>query len=177
MGAVTGTSSGSYRSIFVEKIQGIVNSVSLDEEKHATVLRFVVAVGEEQIPVEMRGQAVKGVLADGHEVAIEAAGGRGTDGILRPKAVENLTTRSRVSVSHAVPRNVGRIALEIGVSIVSGALGTVVTAQLMQSGTQQRGASPLSMGLALAVGLGVAALVFYLMTVRRRRGAAEPGNE
>ncbi len=156
----------------MEKIQGIVNNVSLGEEKHASVLRFVVAVDEEHIPVEMRGQSVQGVLADGHEVAIETPGGRGSDGILRTRTIENLTTRSTVSVSRAVLRSVGGLALEIVVSIVSGALGTVVTTELMQFGVQERGVSSWSIGVAAAVGLGVAVLVFYFISIRRRRRSA-----
>ena len=65
--------------MLVENIQGIVSSLRLDEEKSAMVLRFVVDAGEQQVPVEMRGQAVRGILELGHEVAIETPGGRGDE--------------------------------------------------------------------------------------------------
>lgn len=150
------------------KIQGTVGSVRVDEERHATVLRFVVASGEERIPVEMRGQEVQGVLEVGDEVAIEAPGGRDPDGVLRPKAVDNLTTSSRVVVSQTLMRRLGRSMLNVGVSIAAGAVSTVVATLAMEGGVEARGVSVVPGVIALAIGLAVAALVFYLIAIRRR---------
>jgi hypothetical protein len=155
--------------MLVGKIQGTVGSVRVDEERHATVLRFVVTSGEEQIPVEMRGQEIKGVLEVGHEVAIEAPGGRDPDGVLRPKAVENLTTSSSVVVSQTPMRRLGRSMLNGSVSIAAGAVSTVVATLVMPGGVAPRGVSAVPGVIALAIGLAVAVLVFYLLSIRRRR--------
>jgi hypothetical protein len=161
----------SHRSMVVGKVQGTVGSVRVDEEKHATVLRFVVASGEEQIPVEMRGQEIKGVLEVGHEVAIEAPDGRDPDGVLRPKAVENLTTSSRVVVSQTLMRRLGRFMLDLSVSIAAGVVSTVAATLVMPGGVEARGVSAVPRVVAVAIGLAVAVLVFYLIAIRRRRVA------
>lgn len=152
----------------MSRLQGVVGSVRVDDEKFATVLRFVVTSGEDTIPVEMRGLEVRGVLEVGHEVAIETAGGRDADGVLRPRSVENLTTGSRISVSRTLLKTVGRLVVELGVASVAGVLSTVAATLVMEAGPQERGVSSSSTGVAVAIGLGIGVFVFYLINRRRR---------
>lgn len=107
--------------------QGIVRSVRIDQEGRSSVLRFVVESSNDRIPVEMRGNKVKGVLEAGNEVVIKGRGRRDRDGVIRPREIMNKTTNSLVSVrrKNLLVRFVG-FSFSVAVSVVSGVISAII---------------------------------------------------
>jgi hypothetical protein len=90
-------------------------------EGSRSVLRFVLRVDDDRIvPVEMRGDEVRGVLTEGDRVAID---GFRPGETLRPTSIDDLTTASPVEVW--APTGIGRL-LAHG-ELRTAALSAVVT--------------------------------------------------
>jgi len=167
------------------KVSGTVQGVQTNQEDTNVVLRFKIrSDAGELIPVEMRGRRVCGLLEPGDKVIMNCV--RDRYGVMHPKAVTNLTTRSSVRTkSPGLFGTVIRFLFSAGVSIATGVLTQMAISSFTKSsnvvmrrfnappgapvpysgGTAGSGMAQVELIFAIAVGL----LVFYLMFVRRRR--------
>ena len=103
------------------RVEGTATAVRVDVEGSRSVLRFVLRVDDDRIvPVEMRGDEVRGVLTEGDRVAID---GFRPGETLRPTSIDDLTTASPVEVW--APTGIGRL-LAHG-ELRTAALSAVVT--------------------------------------------------
>lgn len=139
------------------------------------MLRFVVESSNDRIPVEMRGNKVKGVLEVGNEVVIKGRGRRDRDGVIRPREIMNKTTNSLVSVrrKNLLVRFVG-FSFSVAVSVVSGVISAIIAGRFatrtMPVSYPGPGA-PSSRESLLPIVIGAVAglLVFYFVYLRPRR--------
>src|SRR5881397_3091601 len=87
------------REMVIIVVEGTVGALKIEEEGGSRVLRFLVQPDEgAPVPIEMRGEQLRGVLIEGHRVDIRFAGrslDRG-DATLRPRELRNLTTNGVV---------------------------------------------------------------------------------
>jgi hypothetical protein len=163
--------------------EGVVLGVRTEAEGNDVVLRFVLQTeAGERIPVEMRGRKVLGVLSDGDRVRVHTSGAslRGPDGVVRPAQIVDLSTSSVVRVAKAgCARQVLGFLGSLMLSVLAGVLSTLCVSMLTMGNLA---ASPISEGMGgegevpspveaaaepsllipLVIGLGVAAVVFFL---------------
>jgi hypothetical protein len=163
------------------RAEGIARGVRIDREESGVVLRFVLEVDEvTQIPVEMRGKKVIGVLDNGDRVAIYTRGEnvRGRGGVAHPYQVENLRTSSMVRVPYIILwEEVLKFIVGAVISAASGYVTSFLAGLLtgkspvMQSTTPEGqvivGVRPLYLGIAVVVGLIVFFLIYVLPRLRR----------
>jgi hypothetical protein len=127
------------------QVEGVVESMRVDQEGGSVVLRFVLQTdGEARIPVEMRGQKVSGVLRDGDRVrlSVEGKSVRGSDGVARPAKLTNLSTNSVVSVpGGGMVGGMVSLVVSVVVSALSGILSAVLIA-LITGSTLSSSAAP-----------------------------------
>ena len=167
--------------------QGTVHNARIEQEGANVVLRFVLqSEAGERIPVEMRGRKVSGVLEDGDRVSLSVRGQavRGRDGVARPAQISNLTTHSVVRVPRrGCLASLANLLFSLVLSVATGALSTMVVEFIVsgaaygepevvpyyyEEGPQAVAEEPL-LAISLVVGVGVAALIFFLVYVRPRR--------
>jgi hypothetical protein len=180
-------------------IEGVVSSVSVGFESNTQVLRFVVQPDDgNAVPVEMRGEQLRGVLTDGHRVAIEVSGSGHPqrDPTLHPTELRNRTTNALVVMwrpgrikrslrwlgpSQVVPAVVAAL---VGAAVAAG-WGTLVKTQSSETPsphsspcpttgcpapplTLSGSTTPAGLIIAVVVGALVTALVFLRVRHRRR---------
>jgi hypothetical protein len=128
-------------------LEGAVSSRETSEQDGEHVLQFVVTTADaESVAVELRGEKLYGVVADGHRVALVLPKdfGRQEDRTLRPLRLKNLTTGGVVSAYSA---GLGKRALRAGLStakegwmtLVGLVVTAIVTAVLVSIGVQTQG--------------------------------------
>jgi hypothetical protein len=166
-------------------LDGTVERLASTEEADQRVLRFLLHTDSGFVPVEMRGDELRGVVSDGDHV--QFAGSRASDGTAHPRTLTNLTTGAQVELWTA-PRGL-RVARFVGTSAVTAGLGAVVSGLIgvaigavfssRSSGSQSpppgpppsdgsSGWSGTSIGL-LCFLIGLLLIVAYLIRARRRR--------
>lgn len=175
------------------QLQGAAQNVRTEQEQSSVVLRFVVSTVSEQIPIEMRGGQMMGVLNDGDQVLVE--GRRDRDGVIRPRMVRNLSTNSIVQMRGPNPISTfANFVLSAAFAVFTGALSTVLVGLVTrgeeggevaieamelvpEAGGEAipyiaeevvAGGSEAMQFVAIAIGLIVAAIVFYLVYIRPR---------
>lgn len=161
------------------KISGTVQRVQTNQEDKNVVLRFKIrSDAGELIPVEMRGRRVCGLLEAGDQVIMNC--GRDRYGVMHPRVITNLTTRSSVRTrSPGFFSTVIKFLFSIGFSIATGVLTHLIISSFTKSSKSpvseysmprsgnlaNSGMEPVGLILAVAVAL----LVFYLIFIRPRR--------
>ncbi len=162
---------------------GIVKTVRVDQEGQATVLRLVVESRNEDIPVEMRGSEIRGVLEIGDQIVFKGSGKRGRDGVIRPKKLINKTTNSIVEVkSPNIIARFFRFVFSFVFSLISGVLTAGIasiifpTAQDVITPDSDNGFPYPPSGveydaniIPLIIGVVVGLIVFYFTFIKRRR--------
>ncbi len=166
------------------EVSGIAHDVRLDEEGNDVVLRFVLhAEGGERIPVEMRGRKVLGVLNSGDHVRLSTRGSsiRGKGSVARPTVIHNIDTASEIRVrGEGCISQAFKFLGSLLMSIVSGLIiawlsafcGLVAVEQTVAYSFEEAPEAamnePVIAIVPLLIGLGVAALVFFLIYIRPR---------
>jgi hypothetical protein len=164
---------------------GVVESYTASEQAGAQVRQFVVATKEGRpVPVELRGQTISGVIAEGHRVALAAPPDldEQDDRTQRPLRLKNLTTGGTVVVMRP---GLLRRALGLGFfsakEALSALIGALVAATLVVFGLDQGGsgdagfdAPPPEPGVGTLVVLEliwlvIVAVLFYFASYRRWR--------
>jgi hypothetical protein len=145
------------------KIVGVANDVRIDQEGRDVVLRFVVQSSEgDRVPVEMRGNAVRGVLESGDRVALIGTKARDRDGVARPRLIEDQTTSSTIHMARTnfIAKALGFV-LRVIVVLALGAASILLFQYLVDAEMVSLPSSlaidvaPWVSSLALLIGLGV----------------------
>lgn len=166
------------------EVSGIVQDVRLDKEGNDVVLRFVLhAEGGERIPVEMRGRKVMGVLNSGDRVRLSTRGSsiRGQGRVARPTVINNIDTASEIRVrGEGCISQLFKFLGSLLMSIVSGLIIAWLTAFCGLAAVNQTVeysfdeapeaamSEPTLAIVQILIGLGVAAIVFFLIYIRPR---------
>jgi hypothetical protein len=168
---------------------GVVTTFTTGEQGGAQVRQFLVQPEEGMpVPVELRGQSISGVLAEGHTVALAVPPDLDTleDRTQRPTKLKNLTTGGIVTVTQP-----GLVQAALGAGffslkeIVKAVIGGIVPAALVVIGLTQvsegeTGVAPPDEPDATAyivgylIYLGICAAGFYLFVYRRWRWKGGP---
>lgn len=166
------------------EVSGIAQDVRLDEEGKDVVLRFVLHVdGGERIPVEMRGRKVLGVLNSGDRVRLSTRGSsiRGQGRVARPTIIHNIDTASEIRVrGEGCVNQAFKFLGSLLMSVVSGLIiawlsafcGLVAVNQTVEYSFEEAPEAAMSEPtiaiVPILIGLGVAAVVFFLIYIRPR---------
>ncbi|MFQ5879281.1 MAG: hypothetical protein ACE5IZ_03770 [Dehalococcoidia bacterium] len=170
-------------------VEGVVESVRIEQEGSNVVLRFVLRCDDgDRIPVEMRGSKALGVLDDGDRVRLTVRGKRvrGREGVARPGRIANMSTQSVVRVARrSFIGSVINFAFSLGVSVGAGALPVFIGLVLERSVADSDGNGPVPVSfpppefeepakepiflISLVIGVAVALVVFFLVYAWRRR--------
>jgi hypothetical protein len=166
---------------------GVVTSYTAGEQAGAQVRQFVVAPKEGRpVPVELRGETVSGVIADGHCVALAVPRDldKLEDRTQRPLRLKNLTTGGVVTVTRP-----GLLRQALGVGFFSakeiwkGVLSALVGAGVVVVGFNQSQDASVAPAAETGAGtlvilelawLAFSALVFFFTTYRRWRWEGGP---
>jgi hypothetical protein len=161
---------------------GVVDGFSAGEQAGAQVRQFLVVPDDGMpVPVELRGDTISGVLAEGHRVALAVSPGFDEQGdrTQRPLRLRNLSTGGDVVVGRS---GLKKKALAAGLfslkEITKAVLTALIALGLVSLGLQQAqgigdSEAPTLGGSALVVveivWVLLSALIFYFTTFRRWR--------
>jgi hypothetical protein len=122
-------------------VEGVVNRVTRTLENGKSVLRFVLSEdGGRRAVVELKGNEIRGLLEDGDRVSF-ASGRTEQEGVLRPSAVMNSSTGTRVEAWDAplLQRAFRPLMMTSGTAAIS-TVATVLTTELLRGGPSPRSA-------------------------------------
>lgn len=166
----------------IKNLCGIVKNMNIDHEGNIVVLRFKIQLDDaSQIPVEMRGQRLFGVLENGDQVMMNIKSKKDKYGIVRPYQIENLSTNSIVRMtSPGVFSKFSKFLASTMVSIFGGVITKVAIDSILvkkkvpystRSSPYSQHSAPAATSdlipIIIAVLVGLA--IFYFIYFRRRK--------
>jgi len=169
--------------------EGTVTDLQVEQAPSKVVVRFLLGLDDgTPLPVEMRGEELRGILSNGHRVAVPSpsSGGTSDDATLHATRIKNLTTGGIVELWRAGLARRSTRALapgEVRSAVISAAVGgsiAVAFSALHSGGGRSSGTSSTPTGsggfdwellIAVLVGaLAVLALFLWYFWARKRRG-------
>ncbi len=165
----------------INNITGIIKNLNIGHEGDIVVLRFKIQLGDaRQIPVEMRGQRLFGVLENGDQVMMNIKSKKDKYGIVRPYQIDNLSTNSIVRMTSAgVFSKFSKFIASTMVSIFGGVITKVALDFILVkkkipypnklSPYSQSAPSATSNLIPIIIAVLVGLAIFYFIYFRRRK--------